>query len=240
MASTSTRLGLDVGVVLRDALEDLVPQHHAVLLGVALGDAGDLLPGPGPGELEGEPDDPLAADLGEHRGLGGDLAGSARPPKLRPPKPAYSPSVFSRTTTQSRSVSSALRSGLVMPGRNCDRAHVGPLVEALADAQAQPPQADVVGDVRPADGAEVDGVEVLELLEPVLGHHPAGLLVVLAAPRELLPLEVEAPVASSRRGRRGPGGRRPPPRGRRRRRESMRCGTRGRALGHGRSTSSGS
>ena len=41
-----------------------------------------------------------------------------RPDRLRPPKPAYSPSLFSRTTTQSSSTSSALRSGLTTPGRN--------------------------------------------------------------------------------------------------------------------------
>ena len=40
-----------------------------------------------------------------------------RADKLRPPRPAYSPSLFSRTTTQSSSVSSAFRSGLRTPGR---------------------------------------------------------------------------------------------------------------------------
>ena len=38
--------------------------------------------------------------------------------RLRPPRPAYSPSLFSRTTTQSSSVSSALRSGETTPGKN--------------------------------------------------------------------------------------------------------------------------
>ena len=40
-----------------------------------------------------------------------------RPARFRPPSPAYSPSLFSRTTTQSSSVSSALRSGETTPGR---------------------------------------------------------------------------------------------------------------------------
>src|SRR5581483_12047719 len=66
-------LGFHVGVVAGDAPEDLVPQHHAVLLGVALGHAGDLPPGPGAGQIESEPHDPLAADVGEQRGLHGDL-----------------------------------------------------------------------------------------------------------------------------------------------------------------------
>ena len=50
----------------------------------------------------------------------------------------------------------------------------------------------MVGDRVPADGAEVDGVERLELFEPVVGHHLAVLGVVLRAPREVLPLEGEA------------------------------------------------
>ena len=42
-----------------------------------------------------------------------------RADRLRPPSPAYSPSLFSRTTTQSRWVSSALRSGDTTPGWKC-------------------------------------------------------------------------------------------------------------------------
>jgi hypothetical protein len=38
-----------------------------------------------------------------------------RAPRLRPPMPAYSPSVFSRTTTQSSVSAVALRSGLGTP-----------------------------------------------------------------------------------------------------------------------------
>lgn len=58
-------LGLHVGVVGGDAPEDVVPQHHAVLLGVALGDRGDLAPGARAGQVKGEPHDALTADLGE-------------------------------------------------------------------------------------------------------------------------------------------------------------------------------
>src|SRR5262249_4137377 len=80
------------------------------------------------------------------------------------------------------------------------RAHVGPLVEVLGDGQPQPPQADVVGDGRPAHGAEVDGVEVLQHLQGVLVHHAAGLLVVAAAPRQLGPIEGEGAVRISGNG----------------------------------------
>src|SRR5205823_6078906 len=55
--------------------------------------------------------------------------------------------------------------------------------------EAQPPQADVVRDARPADGAEVDRVERLERVEGSRVDHPAGVLVVLADRGELLVLE---------------------------------------------------
>src|SRR5206468_226466 len=79
-------------------------------------------------------------------------------------------------------------------GQEVDGAYVGPLVEALADLQPQAPEADVVGNGGPADSAEVDGVEVLQALQPVVGHHLAGALVVVAAPGELLPGEAESTV----------------------------------------------
>src|SRR5487761_741391 len=56
--------------------------------------------------------------------------------------------------------------------------------------------ADLIGYAGPADRAEVDGVEVLEDLEAVGGHHPAGARGVLAAPVELLPVERERPGAA--------------------------------------------
>ncbi|MNP49645.1 hypothetical protein D3C76_1438460 [compost metagenome] len=47
--------------------------------------------------------------------------------------------------------------------------------------------------VRPADRAEVQGVEALQLLEPVVRHHLAVLQVVVAAgPLEEFELEVDA------------------------------------------------
>ena len=66
----------------------------------------------------------------------------------RPPTPAYSPSEFSRTMTQFRSSGPAALQRRVDAGQDPRRPHVGVLVEALADLQAQPPQRDVVRDVR--------------------------------------------------------------------------------------------
>ncbi|GGZ01707.1 hypothetical protein GCM10010365_20930 [Streptomyces poonensis] len=71
-------------------------------------------------------------------------------------------------------------------GQEADRADVGPLVEALADLQPQAPQADVVRGGGPADGAEADGAEALELVQTAVGHHLPGGGVAVAVPGELL------------------------------------------------------
>ena len=222
MASTSTLSVVDVRVVVGDAGEDLVPQHHAVLLGVALGDAGDLLDPAGAGQVEREADDPLAALLGEQRGLQGDLVAGPAAAQVAPAEAG----VLALAVLPDDDPVEVGVVGLAQRGDDAGvevhRADVGPLVEVLGDVQPQAPQADVVGDGRPADGAEVDGVEVLQGLQAVVGHHPAGLLVVLAAPRKLGPVEGERRRSECRPGRRGPGGLRRPPLCRRRRRGSLR------------------
>ena len=80
-----------------------------------------------------------------------------RPRCARPPLPEYSPSEFSRMMTQSMSL--AVRERALHARQHARRAHVGVLVEALADRQAQAPQRDVVGHLRAADRAEEDRVE---------------------------------------------------------------------------------
>src|SRR5690606_33697816 len=82
--------------------------------------------------------------------------------------------------------------GTPYAGQQARRAHVGVLIEALADGEAKAPQRHVVGDVRRADRAEVDGIEAAQLLEAVLGHHPPGAAVMLRAPVEGLHLEAQA------------------------------------------------
>ena len=105
-----------VGIVLRHFGGDLVPHDHAVPLRVRLGHDGEKLARPRARHLERKPHDARDAGAGEDRDLGRDLlravpGGSARP------GPAYSPSEFSRTITQSRSFAATLRRGLSMPGR---------------------------------------------------------------------------------------------------------------------------
>ena len=81
--------------------------------------------------------------------------------------------------------------------QNSGRTNVGVLVERLADRQAQAPQRDVVRDVRSADGAEQDGVELAELIGAVCRHHDAMLLVVVRSPIEILEVQLELPSRSA-------------------------------------------
>ena len=80
-------------------------------------------------------------------------------------------------------------------GQHARRAHVGVLVEALADRQPQSPQRHVVGDLLAAHRAEEDRVEALQLLQAALGNVVPVLQVELRAPGEMLDLEGEAAVA---------------------------------------------
>jgi hypothetical protein len=200
-------LGRHVRVVGRDTAEHLVPQDHAVLLRVALGHAGDLFVRTGPRELEREPHDPLTSVLGEQRRLHRHLTAVAPGTEVTAAEPGVltlgvlpddDPVEFGAVRLAQRALDA---------GQELHRPYVRPLVEVLADVQPQTPETDVVRDSGPADRAEVDGVEFLELVEAVLGHHPAVLGVVVAAPAELLPVKGETAVRGiGERVQHGPAG----------------------------------
>jgi hypothetical protein len=79
------------------------------------------------------------------------------------------------------------------PRKQSSRPEVHVLVETLADGKPETPEGDMVGDVRGAHGAEIDGVKRAQMNERVGRHHGAMLLVVLGSPREFS--EVKAKVA---------------------------------------------
>ena len=116
---------------------------------------------------------------------------------MRPPTDEYSPSLFSRTTQKSMSPSLLVRERARHAGHQPHRPQVDVLLEAAADRDQQAPQRHVVGHAGEPDRAEVDGVVVANPVEAVLRHHAAGLLVVFAAPGELVPLELDAEPAAS-------------------------------------------
>src|SRR5439155_6375432 len=71
-------------------------------------------------------------------------------------------------------------------------AHVGVLLEAAPDRNQESPERDMVGHSGKSDGAEEYAVVVADAIEPILGHHAAGLRVVFAAPGQLVPFERDA------------------------------------------------
>ena len=62
------------------------------------------------------------------------------------------------------------------------RAEVRPEIQALPDRQDRPPQRDVIRHRRVSERPEQHRVELAQLLERVLGHHPALLVEVARSP----------------------------------------------------------
>src|SRR3546814_18377595 len=63
---------------------------------------------------------------------------------------------------------------------------------AAADRDQQAPQRHMIGHAGVADGAEVNGIGIAQLIDGVVGHHPAGLGIALAGPVIVAPFEREA------------------------------------------------
>src|SRR5687768_12727157 len=168
-------------------MEHLVPQHHAVALRVRLRHQGKVLARPLAGEVEGEAMDPFRSgareggDFHRHfvRQAGVHAAAGAR--ILAFGVLAHDHPVDVLRVVHRRSNA----------GQQAGRAHVGVLVEALADRQAQAPQRQMVGHLGRADRAEEDGVELLQLLEPARRNVGAGFLETLRAPVEIPELDAE-------------------------------------------------
>ncbi len=183
----------DVRELLRHLGRDLVPHHHAVALGVGLGDHGQQLARPRLGEREGVAHDPGDTGAGEDHHLGADLMRQAA---MR--AAALAGILALRVLAHDHPVQ-LLGGDLAQwagdAGQDARRADVGVLVERLADREPQAPERDVVGHVRRTDGAEVECVEAAQLLVPTGRHHDAVLLVVVRAPVEVGDVELEPAVA---------------------------------------------
>ena len=201
------RLGPDVGIVARDVREHAIPEPHAEPLRVGLGDRRQqAFPLATTRELEREPDDALGAVPREDSRLHGHFVRVPRS-AASPPTCAYSPSVFSRTTTKSMSPRIASRERAAHARVEHGRPHARVLIEAAANRQQQAVERDVVLQPRIADGAEEDRVERPQQIQRVGRHHPAVLEVVLRSPRKRLPLEADVHARACRVDRAHRGGR---------------------------------
>ena len=87
--------------------------------------------------------------------------------------PQYSPSEFSRTQIMSMSAAPRFGQRRRDARQQPHRPQVHVLPEPLAQRQDQLARRDVVRHPRVADGAEVDRVELQQLLDAVGVHHPA-------------------------------------------------------------------
>ena len=172
-----------------DLLRDLVPEHVAEARGVRLRRARDHA-APRLGLLERVAQHPLDARAGEDAHLDRDLA------RQRPVRPAADACVLALGVLAHEEhvdvgrAATGERAGDAF--EQARRPEVRPEVEPLAEVEDQPPQRDVVGDRRVADRAHQDRVVRAHDVERVLRHHPAVLVPVGRAPRQLGPLDRNA------------------------------------------------
>src|SRR6185369_10921721 len=116
---------------------DLVPHHHGVALVVALGDHREQLAGPRLGQLEGETHDAFDTRTGHHGQVGGGFD------RVALVHTAADAGVFAFGVLTHddpvQVVGAAALQRTVDAGQDAGRAHVGVLIEALADLEAQAP-----------------------------------------------------------------------------------------------------
>ena len=177
-------------VVLRHFVDHLVPQHQRIVQRVRLGRAGEQLARPLHRGLEAVARDPLDPVAREHAQL---LRDFLRPSHVKPSAdPAVLPLGVLADADHVDVGRGPSRERRIHAGDEAHRPQVDVLIEALADRQDQLPDRDVVRHGRIADRAEVDRVELLQPIEPVLVHHLPVRAIEIAAPRELDELDARA------------------------------------------------
>lgn len=191
--------GVDVLLVpahLRELLRHLgracVPPRHAHRHAIALGRHGQVLARALAGLLESEAQHTVGAVAGEHRLLHHHLALGTLEHRAAH-RGVLALGVFAHDQHVDVAGGPASERGwhAIEEAR---RAQVDVLVELAPELEQRAPQGDVVWHrLRPAHGAEVDRIDTGKLVLPVVGHHLAGLQVVVAArPLDVLIRERDA------------------------------------------------
>ena len=120
---------------------------------------------------------------------------SGRPRCTRPPWPAYSPSLFSRTITQSRSPGPTSRSGEVMPGRMRVGRTLAYWSRPWQIGSRRPHSVTWSGMFGIADRAEIDRVGGAQPGEPVRRHELAVPAIPVGTPVVVVDDQLESAVA---------------------------------------------
>ena len=186
-----------VGIPRGHRLDALVPVRHRDRDPVRLRGGGQVLLRARLREVEREAQDPVDTLAGEARLLEDDLALGVRV------HPAADARVLAlRVLAHHEEVDVArLAIGERAPdaGHETARPEVDVLVELAAELDQHAPERDVVRYGRgPAHRAEEQRVVAADLVLPVLRHHRAVLGVVVAAPVEVIELEVDVELAGRR------------------------------------------
>ena len=190
-------VGGDLRVVALDLLEHRIPHHHAVALGIGFGNQRQQLARARAGQFQRETLDALDPVAGEDRDVDADLLGQ---PLMGAAADAGifalgilahdDPVEIARPDARQRASDARQHAG---------GAQIGVLVETLADIQPQLPKRNMVGNARVAGRAEIDCVERLQELAPVVRHHLAMFQVIVGAPGEGLDRELKSALALGQR-----------------------------------------
>ena len=174
-ASTSSLSQVTSGNSCGNLGRNLVPHHHGVALRIALGDHGQQLARPRLRQSEGEALDALDPRARHHRQVRRYLD---RVALMHPAADAgiFALGVFAHDHPVQVFRFAALQR-CIDPGKNARRAHIGVLIEALADLEPQTPQRDVVGNVWVAGRPKENGVlaaQSYRVRSPASSRHAGG------------------------------------------------------------------
>src|SRR5881396_3158327 len=181
-------------IVLRDRGEALIPIRHAVNNPVRFRRGRHMPLRARHRELEGIPQDTVAAATREHGHLNGGLRGCATVEATADFRVlAFVVLAHDHHVDVGGPAVRERRSDTF---QQANRSEVDVLAEAAPNGNQQSPQGHVIGHTGEANRAEIDGFESAKLLKAVLRHHAAGPRVHFAAPIEGLPLKLEAEPAA--------------------------------------------
>ena len=176
--------GIHVGITGFYFVEDFVPENHGVIERVGLRRAQDAGHSVGLRIFEGVAENPFGSLACENGFLNGAIFIG------RAPSAVFALGVLANDNE----VDLVVFERRYQPGKELDGTHVDILIESCPDGQKQFAQGNVIGDPGEAHSAQKNGIAVPQDLHAVGGHHFSMFQIVGAAPRQIVVLELEAPM----------------------------------------------